>query len=553
MPGKKLTDELMSSQQPAKEAKKESKKRQKQDQVAAGAEDAGVPFCSKGSAGEVPKKAKKRQLEGGSEQQENDGSEKKKSKKAKKGEEACGGGETAGLAAHSGSSVGDSGKAWFSTHSVRVETPPGAEAVVPLQSFTEAGFPADIMGKLTQAGFTSPTPIQASAWPVLLGGRDIVAVSKTGSGKTCGFLLPGMMHIKKAGHKDLRQGPQLLVLAPTRELAVQIKSEADKFGRAAGIRSTCLSGGVPKGPQLRDLNTGVHLAIATPGRLNDFLEAGQVRLGQVAYLVLDEADRMLDMGFEPQIQQIVKTIPAKRQTVFFSATWPMAVRKIASQFVGPRTVHIFVGDGAGVDGKLVANKSITQYVKVVGGRSDKIAELQRILRSKPAGTRFMVFCKTKSMCDQLTTSLPNDLKSAALHGDKMQRERDYVLTAFKRGNTPILVATDVAARGLDIPSVGAVVNFDFPQGMEDYIHRIGRTGRAGAEGESHTFFTSDDAKHARKLSQIMSEANQAVPPELAAMARQGAGGGGGGSRGGYGGSRGYGGGRGGGRGYGRRY
>ncbi|KAF5832054.1 P-loop containing nucleoside triphosphate hydrolase protein [Dunaliella salina] len=310
--------------------------------------------------------------------------------------------------------------------------------------------------EVTKAGFTSPTPIQASAWPVLLGGSDIVAVSKTGSGKTCGFLLPGMMHIKKAGKKDMRQGPQLLVLAPTRE---------------------CLSGGVPKGPQLRDLNTGVHLAIATPGRLNDFLEAGQVRLGQVSYLVLDEADRMLDMGFEPQIQQIVKAIPAKRQTVFFSATWPMAVRKIASQFVGPRTVHIFVGDGAGVDGKLVANKSITQYVKVVGGRNDKVAELQRILRSKPAGTRFMVFCKTKSMCDQLTTSLPKDLKSAAL-----------LATRFPR--------------------------------VEDYIHRIGRTGRAGAQGESHTFFTSDDAKHARKLSQIMSEVKQAVPPELAAMAEQ---------------------------------
>ncbi|GLI61281.1 hypothetical protein VaNZ11_003630 [Volvox africanus] len=417
----------------------------------------------------------------------------------------------------------------------------------PLQTFESVGFPADILDEIRRAGFKAPTPIQAQAWPIALSGRDLVAIAKTGSGKTCGFLLPGMLHIQQT-RKDPRSGPTLLVLAPTRELAVQIKTEADKFGRSSGIRNTCVYGGAPKGPQLRDLQYGVQIIIATPGRLNDFLEAGQVRLQQVSYLVLDEADRMLDMGFEPQIQRIVRTLPRQRQTLFFSATWPREVKHIAAQFVVNQTVHVFIG---GVEEKLVANKSITQHVLVLNSSHEKFGELARIIRSKPPGTRIIIFCTTKRMCDQLSYNMSREFRAAAIHGDKKQSERDYVLQAFKDGRTPILVATDVAARGLDIPNVAAVVNFDFPTGTEDYIHRIGRTGRAGATGEAYTFMTGEDAKHARDLIQVMREAQQVVPPALEQLAMRGGFGGGGRNRwasgpsyggGGFGGGGGYGGG-----------
>jgi len=385
-----------------------------------------------------------------------------------------------------------------------------------------------------------------------MAGRDLVAIAKTGSGKTCGFLLPGMLHIN-ATRKDPRMGPTMLVLAPTRELAVQIKDETDKFGKSSGIRNTCCYGGAPKGPQLRDLQYGVQIVIATPGRLNDFLESGQIRLASVSYLVLDEADRMLDMGFEPQIQKIVRAIPPNRQTLFFSATWPREVKQIASQFVRNRTVHVFVG---GVEEKLMANKAIKQHVEVMQSSQAKMGRCQDILRKFPRGTRIIIFCSTKRMCDQLAWNLNREFGASAIHGDKKQQERDMVLAAFKDGRQPVMVATDVAARGLDVPNVGAVINFDFPNGVEDYVHRIGRTGRAGATGESFTFFTPQDFKYGRELCKLLQDAGQPVPPELAncgpgfgggGRSRYGAPGGGGGfGGGGFGGGGFGGGGRGGG-------
>ena len=230
---------------------------------------------------------------------------------------------------------------------------------------------------------------------------------------------------------------------------------------------------------------GVELVIATPGRLNDYLESNQVNLSQVSYLVLDEADRMLDMGFEPQIQKIVRAIPTARQTLFFSATWPREVKTIAAQFVTHQTVYIFVG---GVEEKLVANKAIRQIVDVMSSSHEKNPKLVEILRSK-RGERVIIFCSTKRMCDQLSYQVGREFGASAIHGDKKQSERDWVISNFKSGRSPVMVATDVAARGLDIPNVTAVVNYDFPNGVEDYIHRIGRTGRAGASGEAYTFFT----------------------------------------------------------------
>ncbi len=300
------------------------------------------------------------------------------------------------------------------------------------------------------------------------------------------------------------------------------------------------------------------IVIATPGRLNDFRQSNQIRLEQVSYLVLDEADRMLDMGFEPQIQQIVRALPPKRQTLFFSATWPKEVKAIASQFVTNRTVHIFVGE---VQEKLVANKSITQHVTVLrsGDFYEKLRHTHEVLRSKGPGSRVIVFCTTKRTCDQLARSIDRQFQAAAIHGDKRQQERDYVLSGFKNGSVPVMIATDVAARGLDVNNVVAVINFDFPTNCEDYVHRIGRTGRAGATGESYTFLTYDDAKHARELIQLMRDAGQVVPPELQALMTMAPRGGGGRSRYG-GGGRGFGGGygRGGfgggfGGGYGRGY
>jgi ATP-dependent RNA helicase DDX5/DBP2 len=378
--------------------------------------------------------------------------------------------------------------------------------------------------------------------------RDVIAIAKTGSGKTCGYLLPGLMHIK-AKVSNPQAGPTLLVLAPTRELAVQIKEEADKFGRGSRIVNTCLYGGAPKGPQLRDIRNGVHIAIATPGRLNDFLESRQVNLGQVTYLVLDEADRMLDMGFEPQIQKILAHLPPARQTLFYSATWPREVRAIAEKFVRNSPVQVFIGS----TDSLVANKAITQNVEVCSGY-EKARRLEAILRATGRGQKVIIFCSTKRMCDQLSRSLEREFGASAIHGDKTQQERDWVLRSFRDGTRPVMVATDVAARGLDVPAVAAVINYDFPNGVEDYVHRIGRTGRAGMSGVAWTLFTEGDAKYARELCKLISEAGQTPPAELTALIGRGGGGGGmsryGGGGGGRGGGGFGGGGGGGGGGYG---
>ncbi|KAI5072605.1 hypothetical protein GOP47_0012711 [Adiantum capillus-veneris] len=383
----------------------------------------------------------------------------------------------------------------------------GENAPAPFMTFDSANFPPELSRELLSAGFQAPTPIQAQSWPLALQNRDIVAIAKTGSGKTLGYLLPAFLHLGHA-RKNPQLGPVVLVLSPTRELATQIQDEAIKFGKSSRISCTCVYGGAPKGPQLRDLDRGADIVIATPGRLNDFLEMRRVSLRQVSYLVLDEADRMLDMGFEPQIRKIVKEIPRHRQTLMFTATWPKEVRKIAEDLlVNAAQVNI------GNTDELVANKAITQYVEIVMPY-EKQGKLERILRTQEPGSKIIIFCSTKKMCDQLARSLGRGFGAAAIHGDKSQAERDHVLAQFKAGRAPILVATDVAARGLDIKDIRVVVNFDFPTGVEDYVHRIGRTGRAGATGIAYSFFTEQDGKHAKELIGVLEGANQKVPMEL---------------------------------------
>ncbi|GLT31910.1 hypothetical protein SLA2020_066100 [Shorea laevis] len=421
----------------------------------------------------------------------------------------------------------------------------GLDVPPPFTSFEVTGFPSEILREVLNAGFSAPTPIQAQSWPITLQSRDIVAVAKTGSGKTLGYLIPGFIHLKRCRNNS-QMGPTVLVLSPTRELATQIQDEAVKFGKSSRISCTCLYGGAPKGPQLRDIERGTDIVVATPGRLNDILEMRKISLNQVSYLVLDEADRMLDMGFEPQIRKIVKEVPARRQTLMFTATWPREVRKIASDLlVNPVQVNI-----GNVD-ELVANKSITQHVEVLSPM-EKHRRLEQILRSQEPGSKIIIFCSTKKMCDQLARSLTHQFGAAAIHGDKSQGERDNVLNRFRTGRTPVLVATDVAARGLDVKDIRVVVNYDFPTGVEDYVHRIGRTGRAGATGVAYTFFGDQDAKHTLNLIKILEGANQRVPPEIREMAsrdggmgrlKRGSFGSGGrdGCRGGRGGDSGYGG------------
>ncbi|CAO2833208.1 unnamed protein product [Amaranthus hypochondriacus] len=347
-------------------------------------------------------------------------------------------------------------------------------------------------------------------------GRDIVAIAKTGSGKTLGYLLPGFMHLKRCNNNS-RMGPTVLVLSPTRELATQIQDEAVKFGRSSRISCTCLYGGAPKGPQLKELDRGADIVVATPGRLNDILESRRVSLHQVSYLVLDEADRMLDMGFEPQIRKIVKEVPTRRQTLMYTATWPKEVRKIAADLLS-NPVQVNIGNSD----ILVANKAITQYVEVLP-YNEKQRRLEQILRSQEPGSRIIIFCATKKMCDQLARNLSRPYGATAIHGDKSQGERDHVLNQFRTGKSPVLVATDVAARGLDVKDVRVVVNYDFPTGIEDYVHRIGRTGRAGATGEAYTFLNDQDGKYASDLVKILEGANQKVPPEVRDMALRGGG------------------------------
>ncbi|RDY08741.1 DEAD-box ATP-dependent RNA helicase 46, partial [Mucuna pruriens] len=387
----------------------------------------------------------------------------------------------------------------------------------PLASFGSTGFPSEILREVQNAGFSAPTPIQAQSWPIALQSRDIVAIAKTGSGKTLGYLIPAFVHLKRTGNNS-KMGPTALVLSPTRELATQIQDEAVKFGKSSRISCACLYGGAPKGPQLRDIDRGADIVVATPGRLNDILEMRRISLHQVSYLVLDEADRMLDMGFEPQIRKIVNEVPNRRQTLMFTATWPKEVRKIAADLL-VKPVQVNIGN---VD-ELVANKSITQHVEVLPPM-EKQRRLEHILRSQDHGSKIIIFCSTKKMCDQLARNLTRQFGAAAIHGDKSQAERDHVLNQFRTGRSPVLVATDVAARGLDIKDIRVVVNYDFPTGVEDYVHRIGRTGRAGATGLAYTFFGDQDAKYASDLIKVLEGANQKVPPELRDMSSRGGGG-----------------------------
>jgi ATP-dependent RNA helicase DDX5/DBP2 len=423
----------------------------------------------------------------------------------------------------------------------------------PFLTFRDSPFVDAVMKTFERAGYTAPTPIQSQAWPIALKGIDMICIAKTGSGKTCGFLLPSL-HQHTSHRRTGPKKPALLVLAPTRELACQIMDETRKFGWPLGCNAVCCYGGSSKGPQIAMFERGVDCIIATPGRINDLLEMKKVDLSHVKFLVLDEADRMLDMGFEPQIRSVIKHVPESRQTLLFSATWPKEIQRLAHDFLKD-PIQVNVGE---VDA-LVANKDITQNIVMCteDDKFDKLIEiLGKICKKDPGADKgspmdhpkVIVFTAKKISCNDLANQLWDaGFAVDSLHGDRPQWERTKVINAFKDGALRMLIATDVAARGLDVKDVAVVINYDMPAGsnaVEDYVHRIGRTGRAGQKGEAFTFFTSKDKKCANELIEVLKKAGQDIPAELAMMVRPKFGPGG---RGGSG--RGYMSGRAGGRGY----
>ncbi|XP_036376306.1 probable ATP-dependent RNA helicase DDX17 isoform X1 [Megalops cyprinoides] len=400
----------------------------------------------------------------------------------------------------------------------------GSGCPKPVTSFHQAQFPQYVMDVLMQQNFKEPTAIQAQGFPLALSGRDMVGIAQTGSGKTLSYLLPAIVHINHQPYLERGDGPICLVLAPTRELAQQVQQVAFDYGKSSRIKSTCVYGGAPKGPQIRDLERGVEICIATPGRLIDFLEAGKTNLRRCTYLVLDEADRMLDMGFEPQIRKIVDQIRPDRQTLMWSATWPKEVRQLAEDFLRD---YVQINVGAL---ELSANHNILQIVDVCmeSEKDNKLIQLmEEIMAEKENKT--IIFVETKKRCDELTRRMRRDgWPAMCIHGDKSQPERDWVLTEFRSGKAPILIATDVASRGLDVEDVKFVINYDYPNSSEDYVHRIGRTARSTNKGTAYTFFTPGNLRQARDLVRVLEEARQAINPKLLQLVDSGRGGGGGG-------------------------
>lgn len=412
----------------------------------------------------------------------------------------------------------------------------------PIRTFGEAydDFP-EIMDEIHKAGFEKPSPIQCQSWPVVLSGMDLIGIAQTGTGKTLAFLLPAFLHIDgQDTPRHQRGGPTVLVLSPTRELALQIESEVKKF-HYRGIKSVCVYGGGNRKGQIQVVQKGVEIVIATPGRLNDLLMNEIMDIRSVTYLVLDEADRMLDMGFEPEIRKILLDIRPDRQTIMTSATWPKGVQRMADQYM-KNPVRVFVGS---LD--LNACHNVTQLVEVLDP-ADKKERTLDFIAGMSEHDKVLIFVGKKVKADDIASDfmLGGIQGVQCIHGDREQVDREQALDDFKTGRAKILIATDVASRGLDIRGVTCVLNFDFPRNIEDYVHRIGRTGRAGKKGTSLTFVTRDDWRQAHKLINIMVEANQEVPDELADMAeryqefrdrngydnggeRRGRGGGGGGS------------------------
>ena len=353
-------------------------------------------------------------------------------------------------------------------------------------TFTDLGLGPEVLKAVGEAGYVEPTPIQAKAVPYVLMGRDILGCAQTGTGKTASFTLP-MIDVLASGRARARM-PRSLILEPTRELAAQVAESFDVYGKNNKLSKALLIGGSSIADQEKVLNRGVDVLIATPGRLLDLFERGKILLADVKILVIDESDRMLDMGFIPDVERIVGLLPKIRQTLFFSATMPPEIRRLADIFLmNPKEIAVSPPSSAA--------ETVTQsLVKVAGERKEKRAALRGLLRSEEVKSA-LIFCNRKRDVDVLFRSLKkHGFSVAALHGDMAQPVRMDTLQRFKDGEIELLVCSDVAARGLDLPAVSHVFNFDVPVHAEDYIHRIGRTGRAGRSGQSFTLALPEESR-----------------------------------------------------------
>ncbi|AQS40108.1 DNA/RNA helicase, superfamily II [Shewanella psychrophila] len=363
-------------------------------------------------------------------------------------------------------------------------------------SFTSLGLSAPILKAVANKGYETPSPIQAQAIPAVLEGKDVMAAAQTGTGKTAGFTLP-LLELLSRGNRAQAKKVRALVLTPTRELAAQVAESVDTYGKHLPLKSAVVFGGVGIGPQISKLGKGVDILVATPGRLLDLYNQGAVNFNQLEVLILDEADRMLDMGFIHDIKKILRVLPAKRQNLMFSATFSDDIRKLAKGLVN-NPVEISVTP------RNATAKSVEQYIYQVD-QKQKTAALIHLIKQND-WKQVLVFSRTKHGANRIAKNLEaKELTAAAIHGNKSQGARTKALANFKSGAVRVLVATDIAARGIDIDQLPNVVNFDLPNVPEDYVHRIGRTGRAGASGQAVSLVSGDESKLLRDIERLIKQ------------------------------------------------
>ncbi|EPX72334.1 ATP-dependent RNA helicase dbp3 [Schizosaccharomyces octosporus yFS286] len=403
-------------------------------------------------------------------------------------------------------------KEYAKEHEINYLDPLSKTPLLPLLDFSELPIHDNL--RLGLKNFKDPTPIQAASWPYLFAGRDVVGIAETGSGKTVAFGIPALQYLQNLPKE--KPTTRILVVSPTRELAIQTYENIKGLTSDTMFKVAVVYGGAPKNEQVRAARDA-SVIIGTPGRLLDLINDGAVDCSNVGYLVLDEADRMLDTGFEQDIRNIISQTPdplkgGARQTVFYSATWPESVRSLAATFLKD-PVKITIGSD-----ELSASQNITQIVELLNDSREKERTLINIisknLASAKQGDKILVFVLYKKEAARVENTLARRFNAVGIHGDMSQGARIQALESFKSNKSPVLVATDVAARGLDIPKVQLVINVTFPLTIEDYIHRIGRTGRANTKGVAHTFFTPEDKSHAGELINVLRQAKQEIPEGL---------------------------------------
>ncbi|XP_072342996.1 ATP-dependent RNA helicase DDX42-like isoform X3 [Scyliorhinus torazame] len=390
----------------------------------------------------------------------------------------------------------------------------GADPPKPCSSFAHFGFDEQLMHQIRKSEYTQPTPIQCQGVPIALSGRDMIGIAKTGSGKTAAFIWPMLVHIMDQKELEPGDGPIGVIVCPTRELCQQIHSECRKFGKAYNLRSVAVYGGGSMWEQAKALQEGAEIVVCTPGRLIDHVKKKATNLQRVTYLVFDEADRMFDMGFEYQVRSLANHVRPDRQTLLFSATFRKKIERLARDIlIDPiRVVQGDIGE---------ANEDITQIVEIYVAGSDKWNWLTRRLVELTSRGSVLIFVTKKANSDELAANLNQEGHTVGLlHGDMDQSERNKVISDFKKKSIPVLVATDVAARGLDIPSIKTVINYDVARDIDTHTHRIGRTGRAGEKGVAYTLMTCKDSNFAGDLVRNLEGANQYVSKELLDLAMQ---------------------------------